>query len=158
MKVSVLEFLKSGKFGKVKIDHKKEEVLKTLPKPDIVDYPPYQERKCCILTYGSIELHFIEDVLCLIHADNFIYLDGGEVLKIDFWVLDGNASEIKLEEMIENLSKEKVKFSLLKNKELNNTIIKTEGNVELLFEQKSNSTDYFLEAISLQSKKHIWDE
>jgi len=154
MQVNILEFIKKGKFGELKIDQKKEEVLKILPKPDTVDYPSNLERKYCILTYGNIEFHFIEDSLHLIHSDNFTYLDGGNALKLNLWKFEGNISEIKLEEMIENLVKEEVKFSLLKNNKLDNTILKTEGDVELLFEQESNSTNYFLEAISLQGKKY----
>lgn len=91
--VSMLEFLRTGQFGPVRLGSSRNELRGYLGEPETWGRP-YLPRSSAaqagIWKYGDIEFHFREDTLWLIFADHIRTLKGGKAIDLDPWVLSGN--------------------------------------------------------------------
>lgn len=107
--IDLLDFLRTGEFGPLKLGQTKEWIGKNFAKPDMV-YRNNDESP--IWHYGNIELHFHDDNhLFLVHADHIDSLTGGEVIDLNKWIFD-RPQMLTLEYVICHLNKERISFKL----------------------------------------------
>lgn len=85
----------------------KEEVLNVIPEPE---YSINRQILADdIWRYGNFDLMFEKDQLSLIFNDHIDSIDGGNVFKVDKWII-GNKEENRLINFITHLIKENIDF------------------------------------------------
>lgn len=87
IEISLLNFIKTGKFGSVEIGQSIEYIKSTFPQPDDIwdaDNDTY------IWRYGVFEFHFISGELTLLWCDNLSFLENPDKKQyvMDKWLLD----------------------------------------------------------------------
>jgi len=151
LKINLLEFIKNGEFGILKLGESRECLLNNFPNPDgFEDGDDWKNGRLEIFTYGDIEFHFMDDKLYLIFADYFNILDGGVSLYFEEkWIFEKEAHLLTVEYISQKLQEEKIEFSIkLSNlRDENRVLIRTEEGVEFLFIAEHNEP--VLMAVSL---------
>ncbi|MFV0331657.1 MAG: hypothetical protein ACK5KL_17855 [Dysgonomonas sp.] len=110
MKITLLDFIKMGKFGTVQVGQSLENILDTFPLPDDIwdaDNDTY------IWSYSVFEFHFISGQLTLLWCDNLSYLEnpGKKQFELDKWLLD-EPNNMTFSYFCSLLDKEDIKYSL----------------------------------------------
>jgi len=87
--VSMIEFLRTGAFGSVRLGMPRLDVEEVLGSPDDVSTMMNKNRRPAIWKYGDIELHFDPDGddLLSIYTDEFDVPSGGRAIDLDPWIL-----------------------------------------------------------------------
>ncbi|MDR2948360.1 MAG: hypothetical protein LBV71_04050 [Prevotella sp.] len=110
MKITLLDFIKTGKFGTVQVGQSLENILDTFPLPDDIwdaDNDTY------IWSYSVFEFHFISGQLTLLWCDNLSYLENPDKkqFELDKWLLD-EPNNMTFSYFCSLLDKEDIKYSL----------------------------------------------
>ena len=84
--ISFADAIKRGTFGPFAIGASRHTVGETFGEPTDATITN-RCRTSCIWQYGTIEFHFDDDLLSLIHCDADDLFDGGPTLVIDPWKL-----------------------------------------------------------------------
>lgn len=98
MRVDLLDFLRSGRFGSVQLGMSRAQLflfagLPTQPSPEATFW-----------NYGNIEFHFVDDRLYLIHTEPFHgILDGGPTIDLNLWKLQPGITLHAVEEKLTNV-------------------------------------------------------
>ena len=99
--VSMLDFLRTGEFGPVRLGISRAQLRGHLGEPEEWGPAPKAKHHAGIWKYGDIEFHFNGDALWLIFADHVEQLHGGRAIDLDPWILGGAAS---VEQVLESLT------------------------------------------------------
>jgi len=146
--ISMLEFIRDGKFDYIKIGQTREWIFHNFPSPD-----GWEEELLHVLEifniwrYGNIEFHFEEDQLSSIFCDDFSTYDedtdkivnqwnAGKWIDLDLWIFD-RVEKLNLSYVMEILNQNRISFSVF-HSDLNVVIRILKSNVELVFEKKSH--------------------
>lgn len=110
MKITLLDFIKTGKFGTVQVGQSLENILDTFPLPDDIwdaDNDTY------IWSYSVFEFHFISGQLTLLWCDNLSCLENPDKkqFELDKWLLD-EPNNMTFSYFCSLLDKEDIKYSL----------------------------------------------
>lgn len=84
--ISFREFVVTGKFGPVQPGMTRSDVERLLGEPEAWGTAG-QPEIAAIWKYGEIEFHFSGDELCSIFSDQGFLTDGGEICRIDPWII-----------------------------------------------------------------------
>jgi len=92
VRVSLREFLTTGRFGPVQIGSSRDAVERAFGSPDDRDARARTDETARIWKYGDIEFHFdgrgADASLWLIHADSFVLVpQGGPKVDLDPWIV-----------------------------------------------------------------------
>jgi hypothetical protein len=149
--ISLLEFLRTGRFDFIKIGMSRVHVLQVFPEPEEWGLGNTWQH-AGIWRYGNFELHFQDDTLIRIFNDYFPNIDGGQYLDIDAWILNKKLSLLTLQAA---LNQSKISYQTYPNQSDQIIVKILPSHVELLFcperEESSLSTDpnqYVLAALS----------
>lgn len=110
MEISLLDFIKTGKFGNIRVGQSMHYVRDNFPEPDdIWD----AGNDTCIWSYGVFEFHFISGQLTLLWCDNLSYLEnpGKKQYRLDKWLLD-EPNNMTFSYFCSLLDQEGIKYSL----------------------------------------------
>lgn len=100
LRISLEEFLRTGRFGPVEVGMHELDVEKWLGVTEWKGGETRKHRHPCIWKYGSIEFHFDHETRCvwLIFTDHFeLPLVGGGHFELDPWILAGNLTRADAE-------------------------------------------------------------
>jgi len=91
VRVSLREFLATGRFGPLELGVSRELVEERLGPPEDWDARSPTHRAARIWKYGDVELHFARggSSLQIIHADDFDVPSGGANVELDPWIVSG---------------------------------------------------------------------
>jgi hypothetical protein len=89
--VSLLEFLRTGRFGPTGLGVSREAVAQAFGPPDDRDAGSASDGVARIWRYGDVELHFARgpSPLHLVHAEHFAVPGGGPRIELDPWIVSG---------------------------------------------------------------------
>jgi hypothetical protein len=89
--VSLLDWLRTGQFGPVRLGFSRAQLQDLLGRPDDMGGTSRKHRTPAIWKYGDIEFHFggRDDPLYLIHLDDFAIPTGGPAIAFDPWIVRG---------------------------------------------------------------------
>jgi hypothetical protein len=155
VRVSLRDFLTTGRFGPVHIAATREVVEGAFGPPDDRDARAPTDETATIWKYGDIEFHFDGDgrhaSLRLIHADYFSVPQGGPKIDLDPWLISGTLRQDVAEV---ELTKAGVAYTSRQydyDSEVDE--LRTSVGVSLLFsgEQGAGPRDRILVAMSLSS-------
>lgn len=128
--VSLLEFLKTGRFGSLEVGDSRRRVEQLFGAPPSWS-AEHEVERASIWKYGDIEFYFNDDLLWMIFADGFSILSGARRLKILPGVLSGRA---RVEDVVETFKREKISFTRSSFDGCERGVrLKTEAGVELTF-------------------------
>jgi len=135
--ISLLEFIKHGKFDYIKLGQSKEWILNNFPDPDGFSeeflHPNY-----AIWTYGNIEFHFNkQNILFLIYSDYIHELDGGESLSLDKWIV-ADYPKLNLTYVLTQLNQKEIDYC--KSSSQFAITLSTKSGVELGFSKDLEDT------------------
>ena len=88
--VSLLDFMRSGRFGPVVLGATRERLRRRLGEPDALGGTSRRQRVPTIWKYGDVEFHFGReaDRLWMIFMDDFQVPSGGSRFGVDPWIID----------------------------------------------------------------------
>lgn len=111
MVVSILEFIKTGKFGTVELGQNTETIKRIFCKPDDISD---MRHNMFIWRYGAFEFHFSDDILFLLWCDNLSYMFSPKKkqFKLDRWILDKYKDGLTLSKFIEAIKDEGIDYIL----------------------------------------------
>jgi hypothetical protein len=111
MIISILEFIKTGKFGSVEIGQSVDEVRRVFPKPDDVSR---MSKGVYIWRYSAFEFHFADGDLISLWCDNLPYLKkpGKKQFKWDYWILRKYVEPITLAQFISEIKERSIPYIL----------------------------------------------
>lgn len=92
--VSMLDFLRTGEFGPLKLGTSRTELQGCLGNPE--NWGPYQkaQQHAAVWKYGDIEFYFDDSgTLWIIFSDHVEVLNGGKAIDLDPWAAHRKASE-----------------------------------------------------------------
>ena len=98
--VSIADAIALGKFGPFTIGASRHTVGETLGEPSDATITN-RRRTSCIWRYGTIEFHFDDDLLSLIHCDAEDLFDGGLTLVVDPWKLRHKMPLVELKTILD---------------------------------------------------------
>ena len=84
--ISIADTIESGRFGPLAIGVSRQDVGEMFGSPSDAT-TTNRKRTSCVWRYGSIEFHFDDELLSLIHCDADDLFDGGPYLIINQWKL-----------------------------------------------------------------------
>lgn len=89
MKVSLKDFVRTGRFGSVALGQSRADIRGHLGEPDDTSAPTRKRRTPQIWKYGDFEFHFLDhaDALAMIFIDQFEVPAGGKTVSVDPWIL-----------------------------------------------------------------------
>jgi len=110
MKISLLDFIKTRKFGNIQIGQSIDYIIENFPPPDDIwdaDNDTY------IWSYGVFEFHFVSGELTLLWCDNLSYLGDPDKkqYKLDKWLLK-EPNKMTFSYFCSLLDKEDIKYTL----------------------------------------------
>jgi hypothetical protein len=107
IKVSMLEFIRTGEFGSLRLGSTRGEVKALLGDPPdwVADDPKASSR---IWRFGDIEFYFSDDTLVMIFTDHDNRSTGTDALVIDPWIL---REGLMRKEFEEGLTREGIAFA-----------------------------------------------
>lgn len=85
MEISLLDFIKTGKFGTVEVGQLMDNIKSCFPEPDTIWDA---QNGMSIWSYGSLEFHFTDETLFLIWCDWLEHINQSDKFSLDLWVLD----------------------------------------------------------------------
>ena len=85
MKISLREWIATGKFGAIQIGDTRADVAACLGKPPQWSTPAKTPAKAEIWKYGDIEFYFNDETLWMIFADDFEIPVGNAPIELDSW-------------------------------------------------------------------------
>ncbi|MBF0715674.1 hypothetical protein [Gemelliphila palaticanis] len=140
-KISILDFLKTGKFGVIELGFSKWKVMSFLGENIEINNLINTE----ILKYGDIEFHFSNDELIMIFCDSLRFLDKdlnvGDEIDFDAWIFQ-KSKVYSFQKVVHELKIEKMLFVV---QERNNKIkIILKSGVILIFEKESKENKMIL--------------
>ena len=106
--VSMLEFLRTGEFGPIKLGISRAELRGCLDGPE--DWEPYPKAKqhAAVWKYGDIEFYFDDDnILWMIFSDHVKTLNGGSAIDLDPWVI---SSSLTVKQALRDLEDASIPF------------------------------------------------
>lgn len=112
VELDILEFVKTGKFGFLKLGESKEEIINQgFPPEDWLNKQTIASS--AIWRYGNIELHFDDsNHLSGIFTDYVTNIDGGESISIiNWWILPNGKASPNLLDTIQELNNLNIDFS-----------------------------------------------
>lgn len=136
VRVSLREFLTTGRFGPVEIGSSRDDVQRAFGPPDDRDARARTDEAARIWKYGDIEFHFdgggARATLRLIHADSFASVPrGGSKVDLDPWIVSRTLSEDVAEG---ELTKARIAYALGRYEyDSHLDELRTSGGVSLLF-------------------------
>jgi len=134
-KIKLLDFFKYGKFDCIKLGQRIDWILENFPEPDI-QYKLGTNSEFDIFEYGSIELHFRDNILYLIFSDGwFNKFYGAKNIKIDKWIFK-KMDELKLLNVLEKFNENEINYE--KKEDNLNIKLKLESGIEITFENINN--------------------
>jgi hypothetical protein len=101
LRISLEDFLRTGRFGPVEVGMHELDVQKWLGVTEMKGGESRKHRHPALWCYGSIEFHFDPETRCLwlIFTDHFATpLTGGDTFELDAWILSGNLTRAEAEE------------------------------------------------------------
>ncbi|MEZ0076923.1 hypothetical protein [Planotetraspora sp. GP83] len=90
IEVSLLEVLRSGRFGPIALGDSRTRLRHLLGNPDAYAITPSEDPRFeGIWLYGDLEFHFYDetDTVWMIYTDSFDVPSGGDAIGLDPWVL-----------------------------------------------------------------------
>jgi hypothetical protein len=109
MIVGILDFIKTGALGRVRIGQRADEVEKIFPAPDCKDR---MGKDAWIWSYGTFEFHFNEGQLTLLWCDNFPLLPTEKnQFRWDLWILN-KYRRLTLDRFLDSLYRKKIPCAL----------------------------------------------
>ncbi len=151
--VDLKRFLLRGEFDCLKLGQSKEWILENFVKPD----KKYTDKQSgiSILSYGSVELHFKDNVLFMIYSDAWfdVFLNAKNI-KYKKWIFK-NISQLTLGFITGVLNDKKINYSVEFDKKLNSvTIYISQSAVSLCFGEFENDklvpNDYKMSAFCIK--------
>jgi hypothetical protein len=128
--VSLVEFLRAGAFGPIRLGMSRSQVQAACGPPEDVSV----QRGPLIWKYGDIEFHFARDRFFLIHCDHFDPASGlpraGERMQLDLWVIQQGISRA---EMQRQLTAEQIAWRVVQPIEPHTALLSVGAGVQLLF-------------------------
>ena len=100
--VSLEGFVRTGSFGPVRLGMSRAQIQELIGPPvDVGCQSRKYPRPACWL-YGDVELHFRprEDVMWLIHLENFQTPTAGGNLRLDPWIIRGGMTPAEVEQQL----------------------------------------------------------
>ena len=88
MKVSLREWIVTGRFGSIELGAMRADVERHLGLPKQWSTPANTPQTAAIWKYGDIEFYFQDDRLWMILGDNFEVPSGDTNLKLDAWIIE----------------------------------------------------------------------
>lgn len=150
--VSLLEFLRTGHLGFLRLGMSLQQVISLLGEPDKSSLIDFRRLKPLIIKYGDIELYFPKHKrhIKMIYMDNFKTPCGGSRLDLDPWILRGGVARSEVESHLEQVG---IPFSRLPRRIDENVELVMESGVRMLFIEKPEEFDptVGLYAISLSN-------
>jgi hypothetical protein len=130
MHVSMLEFARTGCFGRIEIGAVRQQILEVLPPPS--DWSAGSAWAGAeIWKYGQIELHFAKDSLWMVFSDSDGLSDGSPSVEIDTWVLRRGLPRTLLENALRD---EQIGYSLSQPAfDKRQCVLSTEAGVRFTF-------------------------
>ncbi len=153
LNISLLDFVKTGKFGSIEVGQTVDSIKVNFPSPDnICDIGD----GISVWSYSTFEFHFFEEELMTIWCDWLDLISETKKFSLDLWIF-ADLDKLTLPYFCFNLDKLHIHYELSEtrytDKELpDNVILKVYGaGVKIYFEDKkelSTSTDnYYLIAL-----------
>ena len=116
MKVSLQEFIRTGKFGPIELGMGRAQVETILGAPDAWTA---QENKAdaSIWKYGDVEFYFQNHALWMIFMDDFTVPNGGSKIGLEPWIIGGQLtlSRAEKEPKLAAIAYQKTDFSYKEN-------------------------------------------
>ncbi len=141
MHVSMLEFARTGRFGRIEVGAARQQILEALPPPSSWSAgSAWDEAE--IWKYGQVELHFAKDCLRMIFSDSAGLGDGSPSLNIDAWVLRRGLPRTLLEDALRD---EQINYGLSRpDYDKHQCVVSTEAGVRFTFmESRDGPGDEF---------------
>ena len=98
MKVSLREFIATGKFGALELGARRADVERYLGTPPQWGTPAKTPTSAAIWKYGDIEFYFQNDELWMIFADDFRVPRGDATLELDAWKIERTCTPKRMEQ------------------------------------------------------------
>lgn len=108
--ISLLEFIRTGKFANIEIGQTMEYIQNNFPPPDNISDMGYDT---FIWQYGVFEFHFIAGALTLLWCDNLNYLNNPDKKQyiLDKWILS-ESNKLSFSYFCSRLDQENIKYHL----------------------------------------------
>ncbi len=136
--VSMLEFLRTGLWGPIRLQMTRSQVQASIGPPDVVSV----KREPAIWKYGDVEFHFVQAALVLIHIDHFDPASGlprtGERMRLDPWVIRQGIAQSALEP---HLQAQQLPFREVQRVEPNVAVLRVGAGIQLYFVEQSGAFD-----------------
>ncbi|MFY0675271.1 MAG: hypothetical protein JXQ87_17885 [Bacteroidia bacterium] len=156
-KISLIEILRSGKFGEICLGDSKEKVIEFLGQPTGYGNPEYND----ILNYNSFEFsfnpsgtlecilnkRFISDKMDLIKSE----LEINRLFELSVW-FDNTKNNLKLSSILDFLTKTDINFSVINHNEMYLEIKMTDSKAYMCFDFFAENT--ILTQIGLYDNKY----
>lgn len=139
--ISILEFIRIGKFGGLELGCNYHYILDFFHKPDHISR---MSKGIYIWRYGVFEFHFFDGELIMFWCDHldFMYSPRKKQFKLDRWIIGKYKNGFNLKSFTEELKKEKINFTKLGTYFSSDTKDSLPDNVILNIDD-SNTVIYF---------------
>jgi len=109
--ISILDFIRTGKFDIVELGFSYYSIIRELTKPDDVTR---MTRGIYIWRYGAFEFHFFDGILITLWCDNldYMYSPRKKQFKLDRWIIGKYKTGFSLPRFIEALHYENITFKI----------------------------------------------
>ena len=146
VKVSFLDFLKTGSFGAVRLGMTQGELQACIGAPQDTSIIRRKQKRPEVFKYGSIEFHFDaeQDALWMIFLDHFVVPEGYGKLFIDPWIV---RRDLSLEVLVNELRAQGISYTEEQEEISQAHRVTTSGGVKLSYFPIDDPDCCFLEAV-----------
>lgn len=164
--ISILDFIRTGKFGVVNLGLNYRSIIQHFHKPDDITRV---NQGIYIWRYGAFEFHFFDGILVTLWCDNldYMYSPRKKQFKLDRWIIGKYKGGFSLSLFIEALNQENITFKIMgtyyssipKQSFPDNVIIQIDSSTSFVYfenidEDAINYYDYKLIAIGSSMNSH----